>query len=935
MLRLVWPVADRTKKPRRLRSACKARRRCRPLLCEQLEARTLLSAIPFGAAPADTGEFMLGSVTVTVVLMESTGQVDPSTEDWTPQLIQQVKQKVQEGVNWWRDTLANYSSVHGLNFVFDFTYADNPVPTRYEPINRTSDAYTLWVNEFLDFVGFNTPKSIDEDIRQFNHAQRLAHGTNWAFTIFVVNATNDLDGQFAPGGSFSQAFSFAGGRFMVAPSTRPASTFAHETGHMFWARDEYLGGGSWTDRRGYYDTQNWNAADNPTPGFVQQDSIMAAGTKLLNAYQLHVSPPSTLAQVGWQDSDNDGVFDVLDVPHQLSGIGYRDPATGRYRFVGTARVGTLPNRNSSGLQNDITINTISRSEYRIDGGPWTTAATYGTYEADLDLSLPVPAGPHTVEIRTLSLDPITGQLVTMSPVFVGSTMTPSQIGNYSLAGFVWNDVDGDGVWDAKEIGLPGQLVRLIDNQGNPLTIQKKLDPDEFDDAAVLNTSRAGLTLSAVGWAVANDQVLSREATIASTGNRVFAFRTSTVSVGLDWRRDAQELHIRFDTPQSVVSLDAIGLNADSYGRLEAYDGAGALVARYNTGRLSSGQVETMTIARPQADIVLIKAFGQSGTSVALDNLRYGAIASTTSGTFGSFALGPLSPGTYFVDFAPNFSGQRTSPSSGFFTVNVTTGGTTEGLHFGIRPDRPWRNPIRPVDVSGDGRLTTFDVLALLTELSRNGARTLPAPTDQFGPAPFFDVTGDNILSTLDVFPVLSALRSGSGSGEASSWGAPAPPSGGYSSRQLPAYPVVVQQDTPAASAESLPGLPGPASLASNNARREATTLPPALVDSVLAHWHHRPSSSDRWTSLETKKRVKALPGRIGMGERLSSIRPGEGPNGPAVSGWERIGHERRNSLEANTSEYEAEDADPENIISGLFAGREALSRLLSTGKKRG
>lgn len=734
------------------------------LRVEALECRWMLNAVPFGALPADTAEYMLGTVTVTLVLMESNGQIDPSTEDWTPALINQVKQKVQEGLSWWKETLANVTSIHGLDFIYDFRYADNPVPTRYEPINRISDHYTLWVNEFLDFVGFNSPQSIDEDIRQFNHAQRLNHNSNWAFTIFVVNATNDLDGQFAPGGSFSQAFGFAGGRFFVAPSSRPASTFAHETGHMFWARDEYLGGGSWTDRRGYYDTQNWNAADNPTPGFVQQDSIMAAGTKLLNAYQNRTSAASTLAQVGWQDSDSDGVFDVLDVPHELEGVGYLDPATGRYRFVGTAKVGTLANRNSSGLQNDITINKITRAEYRIDGGNWTTAATYQSYTAALDLSITVPAGPHTIEIRTVTIDPLTQNLVTTSPIFVGLTTAPSQIGINGISGFVWNDVDGDGQWDAKEIGVPSRTVRLIDITGNPLNLQKRVEPDQFGDSAHLNNVQPDATLTATGWATANDRVLSREATIASTGNRVFAFATSGTSVGLDWRRDAQELHIQFSTPQSYVAIDAIGIT-DGYGRLEAYDAAGALIARYNTQRLAAGQSETMVIQRPETDIVLVKAFGRAGTSIALDNLRYGPATVATSAVFGAYSLPALPPGTYFVETVLPTGSQQTAPAGGFHTVNVSAGGNQPNRNFGVRPPRPWQNPVRAVDVSADGYVTTFDALLLLTELARNGARVLPPPSDQAGPAPFYDVNGDNTLSTIDVFPILSVLRGGGGSGE--------------------------------------------------------------------------------------------------------------------------------------------------------------------------
>src|SRR5690606_34202869 len=156
--------------------------------------------------------------------------------------------------------------------------------------------------------------------------------------------------QFNAGGSFSRAFAFAGGLFMVIPSTRPASSFAHETGHMFWARDEYVGGGSYFSRRGYYNTQNVNAADNPTTGFEQQPSIMASSSLMDAAFLNHISPDSTLAMIGWQDSDGDGIFDVLDVPLRLTGSGYMDIANSTYHFAGEAVVQTLPNLNSSGLK---------------------------------------------------------------------------------------------------------------------------------------------------------------------------------------------------------------------------------------------------------------------------------------------------------------------------------------------------------------------------------------------------------------------------------------------------------------------------------------------------------------------------------------------------------------------------------------------------------
>ena len=69
-----------------------------------------------------------------------------------------------------------------------------------------------------------------------------------------MNNDNDRT-SCSPRRSFPQAFSYAGGRFMVVPASRPASTFSHETGHQFWALDEYLGGGNYTSQRGYYNTK--------------------------------------------------------------------------------------------------------------------------------------------------------------------------------------------------------------------------------------------------------------------------------------------------------------------------------------------------------------------------------------------------------------------------------------------------------------------------------------------------------------------------------------------------------------------------------------------------------------------------------------------------------------------------------------------------------
>ncbi|MGN6544947.1 MAG: dockerin type I domain-containing protein, partial [Aureliella sp.] len=485
---------------------------------EILEPRRVRASLPYGALPNDTGEFMLGRIAVTPVLLESNGQIDPSTENWNKAHIDEVLSNLDQGLEWWQKLLAKQTTVHSLDWVVDRTYADQPVPTAYEPINRVSNDYALWTQEFLTRIGFNKSSSLEQNMRAFNDAQRQKQHADWAFTIFVVDSQQEGDGTFAQGGSFSRAFAFAGGLFFVTPSTRPASTFAHETGHMFWARDEYAGGGSYFLQRGYYATENSNAIDNnPDPNFQQAPSIMSAGAALDTAWQDVVSPANTLAMLGWQDSDGDGIFDVLDVPLLLDGVGRIDVTTGNYHFVGKAKAQTLPNRNPAGQGNDITLNKVSRIEARIGAGAWQTILQPDAYEAPLDLSIPL-AGQTGGTIQLRAVDAATG---ITSNIFEGQIgAQPDATPLTGINGFVWNDANANGLFDAIESGLGAQQVRLVDQDGKPLNLQRAIEPDTQVPGTIPGTAYPGALLSAVGpdsngnLGVFNDPA-------ATTGSKVF------------------------------------------------------------------------------------------------------------------------------------------------------------------------------------------------------------------------------------------------------------------------------------------------------------------------------------------------------------------------------------------------------------------------------
>ncbi len=379
-----------------------ARRRRLGAGLESLEQRRLLSSVPFGAGNTDVSEFLLGSVAVNVVFLESNGQLDNNTEDWTDELREGVKENIEEGLQWWVDTLALYSDVHELSFEVDYTLADTPVETKYEPISRNSNDFRFWIEDFFRAVDVSPASGFTTEIRNYNHSQRVKHDTNWSFTIFVVNSENDENGLFGDAlgrTTFKRAFAYPGGQFIVMPHHRPPATVAHELAHIFWAHDEYSGGDSYSEQRGYYRTQNTNAVDgNPDPNSREPSLMYSTGSPYVN-HQLSQSARETL---GWKDSDGDGIFDVLDVQHLTIGTVTFDEASRTARFEGNSAVRTLDNKNTSGSGRDMTINKITDLQYRIDAGPWIDLAEFDAYQVTIDETTPViPNGTGIIEFRTI------------------------------------------------------------------------------------------------------------------------------------------------------------------------------------------------------------------------------------------------------------------------------------------------------------------------------------------------------------------------------------------------------------------------------------------------------------------------------------------------------------------------------------------------------
>lgn len=730
-------------------------------LMEALEQRWVRASLPYGALANDTGEFLLGRIAVTPVFLESNGQVDPSVENWNPTHRDEVFAKLSQGLEWWNQLIATKTQVHRLDWVIDRTYVDQPAPTVYEPINRPSNDYALWSQEFLMRAGFDQTSSLEDNMRAFNNSQRIKFDADWSFTMFVVNSEVERDGTFAPGGSFSRAFAFAGGLFFVVPSTRPVSTFAHETGHIFWARDEYAGGGSYFLRRGYYDTQNLNAVDGNQTNFQQSPSIMSSGASLQTAYEQLISPASTLAMLGWQDTDSNGIFDVLDVPLLLDGVGRVDLSNGAYRFVGKAQAQTLPNRNTSGSGNDITLNKVSRIEARINGGNWQIIAQPNVHQASIDVSIPL-AGVHhgTIEIR--AVDAPTG---ITSNLFLGQIgAIPDAVGRAGISGFAWTDANSNGLFDATESGLSRQVVRLVDDNGQPLNLARIVEPDSQVPGLLPGTAFPGIVLSTVG-SDANGSLGVFTDTAATTGTKVFRPYSNSAGGIVDNWSERRQLKIDFGTATSFVAVDVITTGVRSFGRLEVYDSAGNLLDRVTSQMLTSGQSQRLELGRDRADIAYAIVRGHMATGIKIDNLRYGPETQTTTDNFGHYRFPHLPAGIYNVQFVRSGVNALVTSAEGEQQVIVLQASATEQhINFGVHfEESHWHNEVVAQDVNADGTITAIDAL-LVINLLNQGVNSLLVGSS-IPHSPYVDVSNDFFLTAFDALLVINAINRGSSEGE--------------------------------------------------------------------------------------------------------------------------------------------------------------------------
>jgi len=376
--------------------------------------RPRAAAAPPGADPYQTSEYLMGSVAISLILVESNGSVDPDTEDWTPSETAQAVSEAVAGMNWWAADVYPYP-VAPLSFTWEYHY---DVPTAYEPITRTSWDDTLWITDALNSLGYPcTPSNYQNALYDYVNDLRDNHGTDWAFVVFVVDSSNDTDGCFTDDffayawiNGYPSSNPYAGGPFVVMTYDNDGwnignmdNVLAHETGHIFGAADEYCIPDYYccdpSEHYGYLRILNTNCGLDPT--CLMNDALW---TDLQ-----HPLCDVSRQQLGWRDSDSDTIPDILDVPPTASLNTYSpDPSSDPTpTFTGSAGVGYFPNQNPwYPAGPDVTLNRIANVQYRINGGSWQDcAAVDGAYnEPTEDYTFTTPQlsdGTYTFEVRAL------------------------------------------------------------------------------------------------------------------------------------------------------------------------------------------------------------------------------------------------------------------------------------------------------------------------------------------------------------------------------------------------------------------------------------------------------------------------------------------------------------------------------------------------------
>jgi hypothetical protein len=379
-----------------------------------LGSQSRFSSVPGSPEPGfyDTSEYMIGSDTVKIIFVESDGTIDADTETWTDVELNDVFNETIDALIWW--------SGNPLGPGLSGWISAEIVTTSYEPISRPQSDEGLWISEIMGKLGY-TSGSYFERVRTYDNYLREHYGTDWAYTMFVVDSSNDADGQFTDGYS---AYAYLGGPFMVMTYDNDGwgignmdRVAAHEIGHIYYATDEYDGVSEFS---GYL-----NSLEVENSGCLMDNNNLALSI-------------GTLRQIGWVDTDSDGIFDIVSTEPEMTLNPYSPDPTNALSlpFSGTAVIRPYPNLNPIGPGNDVTVANINAVFFSLDGSGWMAASpSDGQFDEaaeSLTFSISPGNGVHDISVMAVTDQGVYSSSYAYDEVTIDRVSPSSQVSQLPL-----------------------------------------------------------------------------------------------------------------------------------------------------------------------------------------------------------------------------------------------------------------------------------------------------------------------------------------------------------------------------------------------------------------------------------------------------------------------------------------------------------------------
>jgi hypothetical protein len=357
-----------------------------------------------GTVDYGTVPFATGTMVVAVILPESNGNIDPSTEDWTADAILSTYAKIENSLE------AYTRSEPNAHLRFILHYESSPAPNGlvgtvdwdYEAARElaldSGNEPTALAPLYARLLGHPvTPDGMTDAAYEYNTKLRDQYAADGAYTIIVGAADADPNDAF-------RAHSFFFGPYYVIPDTDSFTTFMHENGHTFGAVDEYCPDvcNPTTELQGYVGAVNANAVyklggDGIDNGMGENQTSLMSDTNAdaLNGY--------SRMSWGWYDGDGNGVFDVNDT-HPATSLtavvsGSDVQVQGAIFEQPEARLSQPGNYQPVSLNHEVAL------EYRLvdsANGAWFSLPLVVdpvTRNTSVDLGT-FPVGAHTIQVRT-------------------------------------------------------------------------------------------------------------------------------------------------------------------------------------------------------------------------------------------------------------------------------------------------------------------------------------------------------------------------------------------------------------------------------------------------------------------------------------------------------------------------------------------------------